>query len=376
MNAAPSPLRIAVVCFSSMGGSGVVAAEIAMAMGQRGHKVFVLSDQPPARLRAGSPNVAFRAVAAIDYPLLAQRSYALALAAELVDLARAERLDLFHVHYAIPHALSACLAMQALEEGAPKLITALHGTDVTLVGRDRLLGPLVRMAVRGSHAVTAPSRWLAEAARENLDLEGQSTIDVIPNFVDCERFRPANAGRPGVRSVLVHVSNFRKVRRVDDVVRVFATVRAALPARLLLVGDGPEREGCRVLAESLGLAADVDFAGEQADVGACLRQADVLLLPSESEGFGLAALEAMACGLPVVGSAVGGLSEVVEDGTTGFLAPAGDVAAMAAAVLRLLRGDELYLRLSRAARLRAEQRFAMPAVIGRYEAIYRRVLGQ
>jgi L-malate glycosyltransferase len=373
----PSPLRIAVAGFSSTGGSGVMAAELAMAMGRRGHRVFVLSDQPPARLRGGSPNVAFRAVATIDYPLLAQRSYALALAAELVDLARAERLDLLHAHYAIPHALSALLAMQALEQGAPKLVTTLHGTDVTLVGRDRLLQPLVTLAVWASHAVTAPSHWLAEAARAHLGLDPASRIDVIPNFVDGERFRPGDGQHRASRGqVLVHVSNFRKVKRVDDVVRVFAAVRAVLPARLVLVGDGPEHGRCRALAQSLGVATDVDFVGEQADVVPFLRQADVLLLPSESEGFGLAALEAMACGLPVVGSAVGGLPEVVEDGTTGCLAPPGDVAAMAAAVRHLFTDDDLYQRMAAAAHRRAEEHFAMLPVVERYETVYRRVLAR
>lgn len=368
-------LRIGIACFSSFGGSGVVATEIGMALGRRGHRVYVLSDQPPSRLDRQAPNVSFHEVALLDYPLVAHRSYALALTAKMIEVARTEQLQLLHVHYAIPHAVSAVLTKQILGASAPKVVTTLHGTDVTLVGTDHGFQPLTHFAVTSSDAVTTPSRWLADTARTSLGLAADLPIDVIPNFVDVRRFTPpARRDRPP-SPTLIHVSNFRPIKRVEDVVRIFAAVLAATPCRLELVGDGPERPRAEALVRELGLDEHVRFRGEQDDLVELYGASRVFLLPSESESFGLAALEAMACGVPVVASNAGGLPDVVADGETGYLAPVGDVAAMAALARRVLVDDDLHQAMSHRARQRAESRFGLGPAVERYEAVYRRVLG-
>lgn len=368
-------LRIGIACFSSFGGSGVVATEIGMALGRRGHRVCFLSDKPPTRLDLDTPNVSFHEVALLDYPLVAHRSFALALTVKMIEVSRAEKLDLLHVHYAIPHAVSAVMAKQILGSDAPKVVTTLHGTDVTLVGADHGFAPLTRFAVASSDAVTAPSRWLAESARGNLGLPSDLRIDVIPNFVDAQQFCPPARRERSRPPVMIHVSNFRPIKRVHDVVGILASVRKATPCRLELVGDGPERPRIEALVRELGLRDYVTFRGEMDDLAALYGSCDVFLLPSESESFGLAALEAMACGVPVVASDVGGLPDVVADGETGFLAPVGDVAAMAEAAGRLLSDDVLWGRMSGLARERARTCFAVDRAVDRYEATYQRVLG-
>jgi N-acetyl-alpha-D-glucosaminyl L-malate synthase BshA len=374
-----SNLRIGIACFSSFGGSGVVATEIGMALGRRGHRVLFLSDKPPARLDPACPNVTCHEVESLDYPLLAKRSYALALSAKMIEVARAEKLDLFHLHYAIPHAVSGFLARQVLGTSTPRLVTTLHGTDVSLVGSDPRFQPLTEFVVRASDAVTVPSRWLAEAAHRGLGLPRDVAIEVIPNFVDTDTFRPPDgraARDPDEHlRVLTHVSSFRPIKRVEDVVQIFAAVRADIPSRLDLVGEGPQRPRIEALVTSLGLRDCVRFLGERGDMVALLQQSDLFLLPSQSESFGLAALEAMACGVPVVASDVGGVSEVVADGETGFLAAAGDVAGMAGHARRLLMDEALHRRMSLAARHLAETRFRLNPAIDRYEAVYRRLLG-
>ena len=380
MTALRSNLRIGIACFSTFGGSGVVATEIGMALGRRGHRVFILSDKPPVRLDPACPNLTCHVVESLDYPLLAKRSYALALSAKMIEVARAEQLDLFHLHYAIPHAVSGFLARQVLGTASPKLVTTLHGTDVSLVGSDPRFQPLIEFAVRASDAVTVPSRWLAEAAHRGLGLPRDVAIEVIPNFVDSDTFRPPEGrsapavGREPDERVLTHVSSFRPLKRVEDVVRIFAAVRADISARLDLVGDGPERPRIEALVASLGLRAHVRFLGERGDMVALLQQSDLFLLPSQTESFGLAALEAMACGVPVVASDVGGISEVVVEGETGFLAAVGDVARMTEHARRLLRDEALHRRMSAAARQLAETRFRLTPAVDRYEAVYRQVL--
>jgi len=383
MTGSRSSLRIGIACFSTFGGSGVVATEIGMALGRRGHRVCFLSDKPPVRLDLACPNVTYHEVEALDYPLLAERSYALALAAKMIEVAQAEKLDLFHLHYAVPHAVSAFLARQVLGTSSPKLVTTLHGTDVSLVGSDPRFQPLIQFVVRSSDAITTPSRWLAEAAHQELGLSRDVAIDVIPNFVDTESFRPrddaaaraASAGLAHRLRVLTHVSNFRPLKRVEDVVRIFAAVRAEIPSRLDLVGEGPERARIEDLVASLGLRDHVRFLGESGDLVALLQQSDLFLLPSQTESFGLAALEAMACGVPVVATDVGGVAEVVVDGETGFLAAAGDVASMTTHARRLLTDEVLRQRMSHAARHLAVTRFRLSPAVDRYEATYRRVLG-
>jgi len=377
-----SSLRIGIACFSTFGGSGVVATEIGMALGRRGHRVCFLSDKTPVRFDPTCPNVTCHEVEPLDYPLLAERSYALSLTAKMIEVARAEKLDLFHLHYAVPHAVSAFLARQVLGTSSPRIVTTLHGTDVSLVGSDPRFQPLTQFVVRSSDAITAPSRWLAEAAHQELGLPRDVVIEVIPNFVDVESFRPADehpgravlSGSAERVRVLTHVSNFRPLKRVEDVVLIFAAVRAEIPSRLDLVGEGPERLRIEALVASLGLLEYVRFLGERGDLVTVLQQSDLFLLPSQTESFGLAALEAMACGVPVVASDVGGISEVVVDGETGFLAAVGDVAGMARHARRLLTDEDLRRRMSHAARHLAETQFRLTPAVDRYEAVYRRVL--
>ena len=379
-NPASEPLRIGVVCFSTFGGSGVIATEVAIALARRGHAVHLFSDGVPGRLDPARDGVAFHAVSPPPYPQLRYPPYALALTSAIVEVCRRERLDLVHAHYALPHAVSADLARRVLDaEGgpnvAPKIVTTLHGTDITLVGSDASFLPLTRFSIAASDAVTAPSAWLARATHETLGVPASVAIDVVPNFVDADRFAPGGAPHSAPPTI-VHVSNFRPVKRVDDVVAVFARVRAARPARLLLVGDGPERPRIEAAIAARGLADDVQLLGERIDLPAVLRASDVFLLPSETESFGLAALEALACGVPVVASAVGGLPEVIPEGHVGFLRPVGDVGAMADAVTRLLDDPALCAQMGAAARRLVEARYRLDPAVDRYLAIYRRVLGR
>jgi N-acetyl-alpha-D-glucosaminyl L-malate synthase BshA len=323
------PLRVGIACFSTFGGSGVVASEIGLTMAARGHTVHVFSDERPGRLGEATAPVHFHRVEIRSYPQLKDSPYALGLTSKIVEVARRDGLDLLHAHYAIPHAISAYLARQVLGAGAPAIVTTLHGTDITLVGNDPSFLPLTRFSILESDAVTAPSAWLAGATHRLLDIPSDLAIDVIPNFVDTARFAPAveresdGATRaPDRPAVLVHVSNFRALKRVDDVFAIFVEARRRMPGAplsLWLVGDGPERERIRMGVRDQGLGAHVQFLGERIDLPTVLREADLFLLPSESESFGLAALEAMACGVPVVASDVGGIPEVVIDGETGLL---------------------------------------------------------
>jgi N-acetyl-alpha-D-glucosaminyl L-malate synthase BshA len=375
-------LRVGVVCFSTFGGSGVVAAEIATSLAGRGHAVHVFSDEVPGRLDPTRPNLTFHPVVPRAYPPLTHTLYPLALTSKIVEVSRREPLDVIHAHYALPHATSAYLARALLATEtpgrAPKLVTTLHGTDITLVGSDASFLPLTRFSIMASDAVTTPSAWLAAATHEKLDVPPDFAIDVVPNFVDTDRFSPSEKPpSPGSTPapILVHVSNFRPLKRVEDVVQIFARVRAAGPARLRMVGDGPERPRIEAQIAALGLTSEVEFLGERIDLPTVLRDGALFLLPSETESFGLAALEAMACGLPVVASAVGGLPEVVVDGETGYLRPVGDVAAMADCARRLLDDQPLRRRMAAAARLRAETQFRVEPSVARYLAVYRRVIG-
>jgi N-acetyl-alpha-D-glucosaminyl L-malate synthase BshA len=376
------PLRIGIVCFSTFGGSGVVAAEVATSLARRGHQIHVFSDDVPGRLDPTQQNVAFHRVAPPAYPQLKHSPYTLALTSKIVEVSHRERLDVVHAHYAIPHAVSAHLAREVLaadaggRAAAPKLVTTLHGTDITLVGSDPSFLPLTVFSISASDAVTTPSAWLARATHQTLGVPDTVEIEIVPNFVDADRFHPAAARALSEAPVVVHVSNFRPVKRVGDVVEVFARLRAARSVRLRLVGDGPDRRAIEAEVAARGLGADVEFLGEGVDLPAVLADADLFLLPSETESFGLAALEAMACGVPVIASAVGGLPEVIPEGEVGFLCPLGDVAAMAAAARRLFDDAPLHRRLSLAARRLAETRYRVEPAVDRYVAVYRRVLGQ
>ncbi len=364
-------MNIGITCYHTFGGSGIIATEVGLGLAARGHRVHFICAEPPARFDAATPNVAFHAVAIRDYPVLLEGQYPLALASRMVEVAARERLDLIHVHYAVPHATSAYLMRQILGAGAPRIVTTLHGTDITIVGADPSYLPITRFSIDQSDGVTAPSRYLARATREDFGVT--RPVEVIPNVVDTARFRPAPRA-PATSPLLVHGSNFRELKRVDDVLAIFARLRAGRPLRLALIGDGPERPRLQAEVRARGLGADVRFYGEQLDFVAVLQEADAFLLPSASESFGLAALEALSSGVPVVGSRVGGLPEVVREGVDGFLFPVGDVAAMADAVARILDDPTLAARLREAARAGAVERFAMAPMVARDEACYERVL--
>lgn len=379
------PLTIAITCFPTFGGSGVIASEIGLAMAARGHRVHVIARELPVRLHGASESVRFHEVSENDHPVLERSSaYAIALASKMIEVASYEQVDILHVHYAVPHATAAWMARGVLGAKAPRLVTTLHGTDITLVGLDASYLPLTRFSIARSDAVTAPSEFLRRATLSNFELDESVSIDVIPNFVDTERYAPAR-DRAALRKlfpalghddpVLFHVSNFRPVKRVLDVVEVFAEVSRRTPAtHLVMVGDGPDRSRAERRVHELGLASRTVFLGKQDGFEPLLAAADVFLLPSEKESFGLAALEAMSCGVPVVASEVGGVPEVVEHGVTGMLAPIGDVMTMAEHTLGLVNHRTRWLTFSRNARARVLERYEKDPAIDRYEAVYRRVL--
>lgn len=376
-------MRIGITCYPTYGGSGAVATELGLELARRGHDIHFISYASPFRLRGFAERVTFHEVTQLEYPLFEQSSpYALALAVKQHEVAKREQLDLMHVHYAIPHAATAWLAKQMLEhEGLHlKIVTTLHGTDITLVGQDPSYYTLTKFSIEQSDAVTAVSAYLREETYRAFGC-GDCEVRVIPNFISAadyhppvdDSFRRRLAPKGGGHRVLVHVSNFRPVKRIGDVVKIFAGVRKQLPATLVLVGDGPDRDATEQQVDSLGLRKDVRFLGKVESVGDVLRGADLFLLPSATESFGLAALEAMACGVPVVASAAGGIPEVVEDGKTGFLAPPGDVATMVDRALRALGNADEHSRLKRNAAARALD-FSADKVVPRYEALYEEVL--
>ncbi len=378
-------MRIGITCYPTYGGSGAVATELGLELARRGHEVHFISYASPFRLRGFAERVTFHEVAQTEYPLFEQSSpYAMALAVKQHEVAMRERLDLMHAHYAIPHAAAAWLAKQMLKpERDLKLVTTLHGTDITLVGQDPSYFTITKFSIEQSDRVTAVSTYLRDETYRAFGCTGCDVV-VIPNFVSTTEYHPPlppgpgdhtwrSALAPAGHKVLVHVSNFRPVKRVTDVVRVFAGVRRQLPATLVLVGDGPDRDAAEQEADRLDLRREVRFLGKVDNVADVLRGGDLFLLPSQTESFGLAALEAMACAVPVLASAVGGLPEVVVDGETGFLTPVGDVDGMIAHALRLLRDAALHTRLKEAAARRALE-FAADRIVPRYEHLYEDVL--
>ncbi len=373
-------MKIGITCYPTYGGSGVVATELGKALAQRDHEIHFISYSLPFRLTHYHERIFFHEVEMVDYPLLEHPPYAIALAAKMSVIGGQVGLDLFHVHYAMPHAVSAFLARAILEKRAPKIITTLHGTDITLVGNDRTLFPMTQFALEQSDGITCVSHYLEAKTREVF--ETTRPIRVIPNFVDTERFTPDGSSHlrthlaPQGERVLAHLSNFRSVKRAPDAVRVFTEVRAALPAKLLLIGDGQDKAQARHLAHCLGVDKDVIFLGKQDDVESLLATADLFLLPSEEEAFGLAALEAMSCGVPVIATKVGGVPEVVEDGRSGFLLAPGDVQGMARAALDLLSDRERHDEFRQAARRRAVAHFDASLIVPQYEAYYREVSGK
>ncbi len=374
-------MKIGITCYPTFGGSGVVATELGIALAARGDEVHFISYALPSRLELPRERVHFHEVVAPSYPLFVSPPYTLALATKMAEVAGLAHLDLLHVHYALPHAVSAILAREMGNGNGVRLkvVTTLHGTDVTIVGQDRSYLPITRWSIERSDAVTAVSRYLKDVTVREFGVRRE--IEVVPNFVDTRRYRPEGASEfarslaPAGEALLVHVSNFRPVKRVGDVLAVFERVQKAMPAHLLLVGDGPDRSLAERQARQGGFASKTTFLGNVAAIETILPAARLLLLPSDAESFGLAALEAMACGVPVVGTAAGGLPEVVRDGVDGYLRPVGDVEGMAEAALRLLSDAPLWERFSAEARRRAERDFPTEDLVSRYRALYETTLG-
>lgn len=373
-------MKIGMVCYPTHGGSGVVASELAIGLAKKGHEIHIVSYAPPFRLSAFHPNIFIHEVAVSSYPLFKYPPYELGLATLLAELSEAHGIDVIHAHYAVPHAASAYLAGQILGPSRPRTLTTLHGTDITLVGADPSFHRVVKFAIEKSDGVTAVSRYLKDRTVEEFDIRRE--IRVIPNFVETDRPSrhpcpgPREAFAPRNEKILMHASNFRPLKRIGDVVRVFARVRDEVPAKLLLVGDGPERIFIRQLVRELKLGADVVFLGEQDHLEPLFSCTDLFLLPSEQESFGLSALEAMNCGVPVIATAVGGLPEVVVPGETGYLFPVGDVGNMAAAAVGLLSDPDRHGLMKTRARERAERFFSADKIIPQYEAMYEELLGR
>ncbi len=383
-------MKIGITCYPTYGGSGVVATELGIELAARGHDIHFITYSQPFRLSGREANIHFHEVAVSNYPLFEHPPYDLALATRMAEVAEFYSLDLLHVHYAIPHSVSAYLAQQMLATRGRSLpfITTLHGTDITLVGLDRSYLPITRFGIEQSNGVTAISSYLRDRTYQAFNIT--SEIEVVRNFVNCDvyvrrpelvgsmrpRFaRPATATQGGER-LLVHLSNFRPVKRVTDVVEVFARVAKAMPARLMLIGDGPDRSTAEYLAARHGIQDRVHFLGKQDNVNELLPLADLMLMPSEMESFGLAALEAMACGVPAIATRVGGVPELIEDGKNGLLFEAGDIDAMSSAAISLLGDTERLATMSTAARRTAQDYFCASRIIPLYEAYYERVIAR
>jgi len=371
-------MRIGITCYPTYGGSGVVATELGLELAARGHDVHFISYAVPVRMTAASERIHFHEVEVMNYPLFDHPPYTLALASMMRNVAVSESLDLLHVHYAIPHSVSAYLARAMVAPHKLPFVTTLHGTDVTLVGADRSYLPITKFSIEQSDAVTTISEYLRQVTISEFEI--RQPIDMIPNFVNCDVFQPADGDcrrsefASDDEKVLIHLSNFRPVKRVPDVIEIFALVRKEIPAKLMMIGDGPDRATADWLVRQKGLTRDVIFLGKQSQVQSLLNCADVLLLPSELESFGLAALEGMACGVPAICSKVGGVPEVITDGVEGFLVTPGDVNTMAARALDILTSPERREQMGEAARARALDQFCTTKIIPRYENLYKRVL--
>lgn len=377
-------MRIGITCYPTYGGSGVVATELGLELAQRGHPVHFISYSQPIRLQTPQPNIHYHEVDVSRYPLFDYPPYDLALATRMAEVSELYDIDLLHVHYAIPHSVSAMLAKQMLA-AKPRgrrlpFVTTLHGTDITLVGLDRSYLPITRFSIEQSDGVTAISNYLRERTLREFDIRNH--IEVIYNFVNCDVYcrdkgaaeRRAEYAKEGER-VLVHLSNFRPVKRLTDVIEIFDRVRKKIPSKLLLIGDGPDRSQAEWLALQKGIHEQVIFLGKQDRVNEKLAVADVMLLPSQLESFGLAALEAMACEVVPVATQVGGVPEVIEHGKNGFMAEVGDVETMARYAVDILSDDAKLRAMGKAARDAAQSRFCASKIIPQYEEFYRRVLG-
>jgi len=369
-------MNIGIVCYPTFGGSGVLATELGKALAENGHNVHFITYQQPVRLTGFRANIFYHEVRVPTYPLFDYPPYESALSSTLVDVVKNHQLDLLHVHYAIPHASSAYMAKQILaKEGRyVPVITTLHGTDITLVGRDKTYAPVVAFSINQSDAITAVSQNLKHETYSNFKIE--KDIHVIYNFVDVKRFsrRPIDAFRkviaPNNERIVLHASNFRKIKRIGDIIHIFKKLKEEVPAKLLLVGDGPERPMAEELCRELGICDDTRFVGKQQDMEDILAIADLFLLPSEYESFGLSALEAMAAGAPVIATNVGGLPEIITQGVNGFMGNVGDVDQMAKYAIEVLKDEDNFQRFRANAREQAE-RFDIANIVPQYEELYR-----
>lgn len=372
-------MRIGITCYPTYGGSGAVASELGLFLAERGHEVHFVSYAQPFRLGHYRERIFFHEVEMDEYPLFEHPPYSLALAVAIHDTVRKHDLDVFHVHYAIPHATSAWIAREMLAESGLPVVTTLHGTDITLVGLHPSFHGITRFSILKSDAITAVSTYLKDKTVGDFGVPADR-VDVVPNFVDTSVYHPGKEPchretlAPGGEKILMHISNFRAVKRVLDTIEILARVHKRIPSRLILIGDGPERIRVQERAEDLGVADQVAFLGRHDSVAELLSCADVFLLPSSKESFGLVALEAMACGVPVVASNIGGVPEVVPAGEAGFLCPMGDVEAMAEAVSQILSDQELHDQFALNAQAVVAENFTAEHVVPQYEKIYRRVI--
>lgn len=372
-------MKIGIVCYPTYGGSGVLATELGKGLANNGHQVHFITYRQPARLNSFQENIFYHEVSNADYPLFEYPPYDTALASKMVDVVKHANLDLLHVHYAIPHAAVAYMAKKILltEGRYVPVITTLHGTDITLVGNHRSFAPVVEFSINKSDGVTAVSDSLKQQTNDTFNIKDD--IKVIHNFIDFERFRKVNkdhfkkAIAPNGEAILTHTSNFRKVKRVHDVIHIFKKVHDKLPCKLLLIGDGPERPNLEELCRQIGLCHEIRFLGKQDAVEELLAVSDLFIMPSESESFGLAALEAMACEVPVISTNVGGLPEVNIHGETGFLSDVGDVEDMAKNAIKILEDKEL-LKQFRANAMAKAETFDIKKILPQYEAYYQYIL--
>lgn len=369
-------MNIGIVCYPTFGGSGVVATELGKALAAKGYNVHFISYSQPARLDFFNPNVFFHEVSIYKYPLFEYVPYETILASKIVDIVKQNKIDILHVHYAIPHASAALMAKNILEEQGIHIpiVTTLHGTDITLVGKDPTFEPVVSYSINHSDAVTAVSESLKKDTLNNFHI--QKDIYVIPNFIDFSRFTKQKkehfkkAIAPLNEKILVHTSNFRKVKRVDDVVKIFALIADKIPSKLLLIGDGPERTNIELLCRETGVCDRITFLGKQEQIEEILSVCDLFLLPSETESFGLAALEAMACEVPVISTNTGGIPEVNIEGLTGFLSGVGDIESMAKNALYILSDDSI-LKTFKTNALKQAQSFHIDKILPMYEEVYK-----
>lgn len=374
-------MNIGIVCYPTFGGSGVLATELGKALADKGHNIHFITYQQPVRLTGFSANVFYHEVRVPAYPLFDFPPYETALASTLVDVVKNNHLDLLHVHYAIPHASAAYMAKQILAEQGITIpfITTLHGTDITLVGKDKTYAPVVSFSINQSDAITAVSNNLKEETYANFKIE--KDIDVIYNFVDIDRFtkKPIDAFKKAIapegEKVILHASNFRKVKRIADVIYTYNQIQKQIPSKLLLVGDGPERPMAEELCRELGIFEETRFVGKQQDMEEIYAIADLFLLPSEYESFGLAALEAMAAGAPVIATNTGGLPEIITQGENGYLSTVGDVANMSKDAVKILSDEKTLQQFKKAAKIQAS-RFAIDSIVPQYEALYMKIMSK